>query len=357
MSGASTLEAHEDTAVTQGVASGPAVRSLGLLLALVLLAACVAMSLAVGTRSVPPGEVMSAVVDALRGRSAGGEVQEIVLGLRLPRTLVGLFVGAALGVSGALIQALTRNPLADPGILGVNAGAGFLVTLGIGLFGVVDVQGYVWFALAGAGAATLVVFTVGTVGRAGATPVRLMLVGVAVGALLGGISSMIGLLTPGVFDGMRFWGAGTLASRDEHVLWTTAPLIVAGLVLAGLVARSLNAVALGDELARSLGVRVVRTRIVVIIAVTLLAGAATAAAGPIGFIGLMVPHVVRWFTGPDQRWIFAYTVVCAPILLLAADVLGRVVVWPQEMQAGIITAFVGAPVLVMLARRRKLTGL
>jgi len=187
--------------------------------------------------------------------------------------------------------------------------------------------------------------------------VRLTLVGVALGALLSGVSSMISLLNPAVFNGMRFWGAGTLTSRDEHVLWAVLPFILIGLVLAATVAAPLNAIALGEDLASSLGASVVRTRVIVIVAVTLLAGGATAAAGPIGFVGLMVPHVVRWFVGPDQRWIIVFTAVCAPILLLAADVLGRVVVPPQEMQVGIVTAFIGAPVLVFLARRRKITGL
>jgi len=345
-----------DVPVPAHVMRSTGARTVALIFAFLLLVATLIGSLAVGARYIPPAEVVNALVDAFRGRG-GGEVQEIVVGLRLPRAFVGAFVGAALGVAGALIQALTRNPLADPGILGVNAGAGFLVTIGIGWFGVTDVQGYVWFAFIGAAAATLLVFVIGAAGPSGATPVRLTLVGVALGALLSGVSSMISLLNPTVFEGMRFWGAGTLTSRDEHVLYAVLPFVLLGLVLAATVAAPLNAIALGEDLASALGARVLRTRIIVIIAVTLLAGAATAAAGPIGFVGLMVPHVVRWFVGPDQRWILAYTAVCAPILLLAADVLGRVVVPPQEMQVGIVTAFIGAPVLVLLARRRKITGL
>ena len=338
------------------VMRGTGTRSVGLIVAVVVLLATIVGSLAVGARYIPPADVLRALVDAVEGRGSG-EIHEIVVGLRLPRAFVGAVVGASLGVAGALIQALTRNPLADPGILGVNAGAGFLVTVGIGWFGVGDIQGYVWFSFAGAAAATLLVFVIGNTGPSGATPVRLTLVGVALGALLSGISSMISLLNPTVFEGMRFWGAGTLTSRDEHVLWAVLPFILIGLVLAATVAAPLNAIALGEDLARSLGAGVLRTRITVIVAVTLLAGAATAAAGPIGFVGLMVPHVVRWFVGPDQKWILIYTAVCAPILLLGADVVGRVVVPPQEMQVGIVTAFIGAPVLVYLARRRKITGL
>jgi iron complex transport system permease protein len=338
------------------VVRGTGARTSVLIVALVLLVLTVVGSLAVGARYIPPADVLRALLDTVAGRGSG-EVREIVVGLRLPRAFVGVVVGAALGVAGALIQALTRNPLADPGILGVNAGAGFLVTIGISWFGVADIQGYLWFSFAGAAAATLLVFVIGASGPAGATPVRLTLIGVALGALLSGVSSMISLLNPAVFEGMRFWGAGTLTSRDEHVLWAVLPFILVGLLLAASVAAPLNAIALGEDLARSLGAGVGRTRILVIIAVTLLAGGATAAAGPIGFVGLMVPHVVRWFVGPDQRWILAYTVVCAPILVLAADIVGRVIVPPQEMQIGIVTAFIGAPVLVLLARRRKITGL
>ncbi|MWV50715.1 iron chelate uptake ABC transporter family permease subunit [Rathayibacter sp. VKM Ac-2803] len=327
-----------------------------LIVAGVLLAVTVVGSLAIGARYVPPAEVLRTLLDALEGRGAG-EVHEIVVGMRLPRALVGVAVGAALGVAGALIQALTRNPLADPGILGVNAGAGFAVTIGIGWFGVGDIDGYVWFSFAGAAVATVLVFAIGAGGPAGATPLRLTLVGVALGALLGGVASMISLLDPSVFDGMRFWGAGSLTSRDEYVLAAVLPFVLAGLALAAVVATPLNALALGEDLAHSLGVGVVRTRVLVVLAVTLLAGAATAAAGPIGFLGLMVPHAVRWFVGPDQRWILAGTVVCAPLLLLVADVVGRVVAPPQELQVGIITAFIGAPVLVLLARRRRITAL
>ncbi|MET0955784.1 MAG: iron chelate uptake ABC transporter family permease subunit [Cryobacterium sp.] len=349
-------ETISSTPVRTPLARGTGVRTTVLVALLVVLALTMIGSLAVGARYIPPAEVWRALVDAVEGRG-GGEVHEIIVGLRLPRAFVGAVVGAALGVAGALIQALTRNPLADPGILGVNAGAGFLVTIGIGWFGVGDIQGYVWFSFAGAAAATLLVFVIGAGGPVGATPVRLTLVGVALGALLGGVSSMISLLNPRVFEGMRFWGAGTLTSRDEHVLWAVLPFVLIGLLLAATVAGPLNAIALGEDLARSLGAGVLRTRIIVIVAVTLLAGAATAAAGPIGFVGLMVPHVVRWFVGPDQRWILLYTAVCAPILVLAADVVGRVVMPPQEMQVGIVTAFIGAPVLVFLARRRKITGL
>ncbi|MFE7485619.1 FecCD family ABC transporter permease [Streptomyces sp. NPDC057552] len=327
-------------------------RALGLLVALAVLALALAASLAVGAKPVPLPDVWRALT-----AYDGSEHAFIVRELRLPRALLGLVAGAALGVSGALIQALTRNPLADPGILGVNAGAGFAVTIGVGFLGLSSIGAYLWLSFVGAVVVTALVYVIGSAGQGGGTPIRLTLVGVALGAVLAGVSSAITLLNPDAFTKLVGWSAGSLAGRDWSILLTVLPFIGAGLLLAFLAARPLNAVALGDDLARSLGANLVRTRLLVIVAVTLLAGAATAAAGPIGFVGLMVPHVARWFIGPDQRWIIPYTVVCAPLLLIAADVIGRVVLSPQELQAGIVTAFVGAPVLILLVRRKKVSGL
>ncbi|MCM2393838.1 FecCD family ABC transporter permease [Streptomyces albipurpureus] len=335
-----------------GLARTNAGRSLGLLIAVVTLAVCLLGSLAIGARSLPLPDVWNALF-----AFDGSEAAFIVRDLRVPRALLGLIVGAALGVSGALIQALTRNPLADPGILGVNAGAGFAVTLGIAFLGLTSFEGYLALSFAGAIVVTTAVYALGSAGRAGATPVKLTLVGVALSAVLAGISSAIALLRPDVFDEMRGWAAGSLAARGWDTFWNVLPFITVGLVLALLSARSLNAVALGDDLARSLGASVGRTRVVVVIAVTLLAGAATAAAGPIGFVGLMIPHIARWFVGPDQRWIMLYTMVCAPILLVLSDTVGRIVLSPQELQVGIVTAFIGAPVLILLVRRKKASGL
>ncbi|MFJ2617750.1 FecCD family ABC transporter permease [Glutamicibacter sp. NPDC087344] len=327
-------------------------RVLWCVLAAALLLVAFALSLMTGAKPIPPGLVFS----ALGGNGEQNEVY-LVLQSRLPRAVLGVVVGMALGVAGALIQAFTRNPLADPGILGVNAGAAFAVTLGVAFLGVSSIHGYLWFAFAGAGAVTVVVYLLGTAGRGGISPLQLTLVGVAVAALLGGITSGIMISFPAAFDQMRDWGAGTISGRDWPILLAVLPFIVIALVLALIAAPTLNAVALGDELAQSLGARVVRTRALVIIAVTLLAGAATAAAGPIGFVGLMVPHVCRWLLGPDQRWILALTLVAAPLLVTVSDVLGRVIIAPQELQVGIVTALFGAPVLVILARRAKISGL
>lgn len=335
------------------MATGNAGRLIVLLLGALLLAAVLVVSLLVGTRFVPP----AVAVDALLSYEANSAEHIIVADYRLPRTLLGVLCGAAFGVSGALIQAATRNPLADPGILGVNAGAAFFVTLAVGLLGFYSIDAYIWFAFLGAIVVTLVVYALGATGRDGATPGRLVLAGVALSAVLGGIGSSITLLNLSAFDAMRMWSIGSVAGRDMEVVTAVTPFIAVGLVIALIAARSLNAVALGDDLARSLGANIVRARIMTLIAVTLLAGAGTAAAGPIAFVGLMVPHAVRWFTGPDQRWIVLMTMVYAPVLLISADIAGRLILYPAELEAGIVTAFIGAPVLILLVRRRQASGL
>lgn len=327
-------------------------RSWGFVLAVACLAVVVMLSLAIGTRNIPAGTVFSAVI----GTGSGDDVS-VVQTLRIPRTLMGLLVGAGLGVAGALIQAVTRNPLADPGILGVNAGAAFAVAIGVGVLGITSPLGYVWFAFAGALVTTIVVYLIGAAGRGPVSPARITLAGVAIGAVLAGFTSAMVLANPRGFNAMRAWEAGTLADRGWDPITMAGPFLMAGLVLSLLLGRALNAVALGDDLARSLGARVMRTRVLALLAITLLAGAATAMAGPIAFVGLMIPHVARWIVGPDQRWIIAYSMLLAPILLLAADVLGRVVLRPGELQVGIVTAVLGAPVLILLVRRQRVSQL
>ncbi|MCI4011628.1 iron chelate uptake ABC transporter family permease subunit [Brevibacterium sp. ZH18] len=328
-------------------------RGIGLVVSLIVLVGVVLASLAIGARDMPLSEVLGAFFDP-----SGSDDQLVVLELRLPRTILGVLVGMGLGLAGGLIQALTRNPLADPGILGVNAGASFAVTVGIGFFGVSSINGYIWFAFAGALLATTGVYIIGSSGRTRSVdPIRLTLAGVAVAAVLTGLTKGILLSNERAFDAFRAWDVGAIAGRGFDTITAVVPFIVIGIIMALLLSHSLNAVALGDDLAASLGTSVNRTRILSILAVTLLAGGATAAAGPIGFVGLMIPHIARWMVGPDQRWILAYSVLLSPILLLASDVLGRVVMKPGELQVGVVTAFVGAPVLIALVRRKKASGL
>jgi iron complex transport system permease protein len=265
-------------------------------------------------------------------------------------------VGAALGVSGALIQALTRNPLADTGILGVNAGSSFAVTVAVALLGVHDVGGYMWFAYGGALVVTIMVLAFGST-RRGQSPMLMVLAGVCISAILAGASSALTLTNPSAFDQMRGWEAGSIMGRPLDVVWPVLPLLIIGLVLASTTTRALNTMALGDDLAAAQGVRLARTRLLTVAAITLLAGGCTAIAGPIGFVGLMIPHVARWIVGPHQGWILAYSLLLAPSLLLASDIVGRLVIAPGEIPVGIVTAFVGAPVLIALVRRRKVSGL
>jgi len=325
-------------------------RTAGLLLAVGLLVAVVVASIAIGARDIPAGQVWHGLF-----HYTGTDNDVVVRKLRLPRTLLGLLVGAALGMAGAAMQALTRNPLADPGLLGVNAGAAAAVVSAISFFGVSSTTGYVWWALGGAAVVAVLVYAVG--GTRSATPVRLALAGTAVTALLQGWTSAVELTDHAALDRMRFWQVGSLAAADMTTVRQVAPFIAAGTLLALGSARALNAVALGDDTARALGARLARTRGLVMLAVTLLCGAATAACGPIVFVGLMVPHVVRGITGPDMRWILPYTAVLSPVLLLGADVLGRLVARPAELQVGIVTAVLGGPVFIALVRRRRMAEL
>ncbi len=329
----------------------PSRRMLGLLAAVAALLVLLVLSVTVGGTTMSP----AAVWDALVNPSDGFD-QFAIRDFRLPRTIVGLVVGAALGVSGALIQALTRNPLADTGILGVGAGSAFAVTVAVGVLGVRDISGYMWFAYAGALVVTVMVLALGST-RRGQSPVLMVLAGVCVSAVLTGASSALTLTNPEAFDQMRGWSAGSIMGRPLELIWPVLPLLVVALVLALSVTASLNAMALGDDVAAAQGVRLGLSRVLTVAAITLLAGGATAVAGPIGFVGLMVPHVARWFVGPHQGWIFAYSIVLAPSLLLASDILGRVVIAPGEIPVGIVTAFVGAPVLIGLVRRKKASGL
>ncbi|WP_114588067.1 FecCD family ABC transporter permease [Microbacterium arborescens] len=329
--------------------AGRAAAGAAIALALVLV---VAASLAVGANPLSPGTVAA----VLRGEGSP-EATFVVAELRIPRTVVGLLAGAALGVAGALMQAFTRNPLADPGILGVNAGAALAVALGMAVFGVRATSGAVWFAFVGALVVTVAVYLIGSGGRGAAGPIRLTLAGVALGAVLSGITTGIVLSDPDAFDAMRSWNAGSLVGRGWDTIVPVAPFIAVGLVLALVLGAGLNAVALGDDVARAQGANLAGIRIGVIVAVTLLAGAATALAGPISFVGLMVPHIARWLFGADHRVILAVSALLAPVVVLAADVVGRVLIAPAELPVGIVTAFVGAPILIALARRRRASAL
>ncbi len=354
---ASKQPSHQSTVMTKketkSIKSVRRQRFAGLIAALILLAATVLVSLMVGTKPLPPMTVIEAVFSP-----AGTFDHTIVQAERVPRTLVAMAAGPAFGLAGALIQSLTRNPLADPGILGVNAGASFAVAMAVGVFSVTSMTGYLWFAFAGALAATIAVYVIsGGAGKKSPSPVQITLSGVALGAVLSGVTTALTLMNTDAFSNMLNWSVGNLADRSLNDLLLILPFLFIGVILSLAIAHALNAIAFGDDRAASLGVRVGLIRVVGLIAITLLAGGATAIAGPIGFIGLMVPHCVRWFVGPDQPWIFIYSLVVAPMLLLLSDIIGRIIMFPAEVPVGIITGFVGAPILLILVRRRKASGL
>jgi iron complex transport system permease protein len=331
----------------------PRSRRIGTLLGLLgLVGIAVAASLAVGAKPIPIDAVWAAL-----SQPTGTEDDYIVRDLRIPRTLLGLGAGLALGVAGALMQGHTRNPLADPGLLGVNAGAGFFVVIGIYALGMTSLFGYVWFAFAGAFVASVAVFLLGSAGRRGPTPVTLALAGVAVSYLLDSLTSAIVILDERTLDRFRYWEVGALAGRETVIAFQVAPFIVAGLVLAAANASALNMLALGEDVATGLGQNVRAARWTGVAAITLLCGAAVAACGPIAFVGLVVPHVARLLVGPDHRWLLPVSGLAGAALLLSADVLGRVVVRPGELQVGIVLAFVGAPFFIALVRRRRLAAL
>jgi iron complex transport system permease protein len=340
------------TSASAGPRRSASRRGLGLLLVLGVLLLAVALSLSVGSNPIPLGRVWHLLL-APDGSTASGVLHD----LRLPRTVVGVVVGAATGLAGALMQSLTRNPLADPGVLGVNAGAGLAVVLAVALLGVLGIDAYLWFAFAGAAVAAAGVYLLGGAGRTVATPARLALAGVAITAALSALTQTVVLADAAALDEFRFWVAGSLEGRGWSVLTAVGPFVAIGVLLALALGPALNALALGDQTGAALGVRVRRTRVLTVLAVTLLCGAATAAAGPLSFVGLAVPFLARALMGSDQRWVLVTCALLGPAWLLVADVLARVVLAPQEVQVGIVAALCGAPVFVALVRRPRIPAL
>lgn len=331
----------------------PRPRRVGVPLAILAVAIAVILSLGVGSTMLSPPRVWAGIL----GAASDTQAVDIVRGSRWPRTVLGLIVGAALGLSGCVMQALTRNPLADPGILGVNAGASAAVVSAIAFFGITDPSGYLWFALAGAAVVTAVVYLLGSAGRAGATPVRMALVGTAITATLTAYVSGVMLLDPMTFASFRFWEIGALAGRDLNVVGSIWIILLVGSLAVLAIGPALNVLALGDETASALGSRLGRVRAVAALAAAALAGCATAAVGPIAFVGLAVPHMARAMVGVDHRWQLPTSALLGALLLVLTDVAGRVVMWPSEIGVGVVTVVLGAPVFIWFVRARKVTQL
>nr|WP_221189394.1 iron ABC transporter permease [Microbacterium proteolyticum] len=307
-------------------------------------------SVAFGTRDVSFDEIASAF-------TGGGGVGEAAVIARVPRTVLGLLVGAALAMAGLTMQAVTRNPLADPGILGVSAGASLAVVSGIAFFGLSSSTGYVGFAIVGAAAAAVFVYTVGSLGRGGATPLKLALAGAATTAAFGSLSSAILLPRVDLLEVFRFWQIGGIGGATWERVQVLLPVLAIGALVCVLCSRGMNSLALGDDVATGLGEHVGRTRLVASAGAVVLVGAATAVAGPIAFVGLVVPHVCRMLIGTDHRWLVPFSALGGAILLVGADVVGRLVARPTEVEVGILTALIGAPFFIWIVRRQKVREL
>ncbi|MEU5611756.1 iron ABC transporter permease [Streptomyces sparsogenes] len=328
--------------------SGVARRRVGWMsAAALLLLAAVAASLAIGSRQISLAEVYDALLHGGTSDNA-----QVVRSLRVPRTVIGVMVGAALAVAGTVLQGITRNPIAEPGILGISQGASLGVVCAIAFFGVHTLTGYVWFAFAGAAAAAVCVYAVASGGRGGASPVKLALAGAAMNAFIASVVSAIVTTNARALDEFRFWDVGSLGGRDATIAGRTWPFLALGLLLVLAMARGLDALALGDDVARGLGRNVALLRLAGTAGATVLTGVAVAAAGPIAFTGLAVPHIARALVGTAHRWLLPMAALLGPVMLLLSDVIGRVVFPPSEVPVSVMTALAGVPFLIALVRRK-----
>lgn len=334
-----------------GIVRATRLRVLGLAGLLVVLVLMLLASFALGSKSL----TLTTVYDSFF-HYRGTVDDTIIRGLRVPRTLIGLCVGVALGLAGTLMQGVTRNPLADPGILGVNGGAAFAMVLGVYALGTLSPLSYVWFAFGGGAVASLLVYGLGAQGPQGATPIKLVLAGAAVSALFVALTNAVLLADSVTFLTYRAWAVGSLTGRPATIL-PLLPFFAIGTVLALALGPALNVLSLGDDTAQALGQRVALMRLIAALAIVLLVGFSVAVAGPISFIGLIVPHAARTITGPDYRWVLAFSALLGPSLLLGADIIGRVVAIPAEIEVSIVTAILGTPLFVALVRYRPFTEL
>jgi iron complex transport system permease protein len=333
--------------------SGRSNRSRGLWLAAlaVVVAALCALSVTVGTREVDWADILSALA------GANDNIGQAAVTVRIPRTLLALLAGAALALAGAIMQGVTRNPLADPGILGVNMGASLAVVIGVAWFNITSSSAYIWTAILGAGCSAVFVYTVGSLGRGGATPLKLALAGAATSVAFSSMVIAVVLPRNDIAGGIRSWQLGGVGGATFERIYPILPFLAVGFVISILSARKLNSLALGDELAAGLGERVAIARALASLGAILLCGATTAVCGPIGFLGLIVPHLCRLLIGVDHRWLLPFSALGGACLLLAADVVGRIVARPAEIDVGIVTALIGAPFFIWIVRRQRVREL
>lgn len=319
----------------------------GFVVGCLLLLAGLFLSLAYGAAAIPPKAVWESFF------SFDGSTEHLIIRtVRLPRSLLGIIVGAAISTAGAIMQGITRNPLADPGILGINAGAAFAVVMAIFLLGTSSPSLYVWFAFGGAGVTAAAVYLCASLGSGGPTPLNLTLAGAAISAFLTSLTTALLVVSQRTLDEIRFWLAGSLANAEPSLIVQILPYLSLGAVCAFLIASQITVLSLGEEVAKGLGQDTTWVKIAAGVCVVLLAGSAVAAAGAIGFVGLVVPHLARFVAGVDYRWILPYSALLGAILLLVSDLIARSIVPPQEIPVGIMTALVGAPFFIYFAKTK-----
>ncbi|SMF12302.1 iron complex transport system permease protein [Xaviernesmea oryzae] len=326
-------------------------RSLWLAGMVALLALLCGLSVTVGTREVDWADILAALAGQI------DSIGQAAVNVRIPRTLLAVLAGAALGLAGALMQGVTRNPLADPGILGVNMGASLAVVVAVAWFGITSADAYIWTAILGAGCAAVFVYTIGSLGRGGATPLKLALAGAATSVAFSSMVIAVVLPRADIAGGIRSWQVGGVGGATFERILPVLPFLAVGFAISLLSARKLNSLALGDELAAGLGERVALARAVAAFGAILLCGATTAVCGPIGFLGLIVPHLCRLLVGVDHRWLLPFSALGGACLLLTADIVGRIVARPAELDVGIVTALVGAPFFIWIVRRQRVREL
>lgn len=320
---------------------------LGLVLGLCILLICLVYSVTLGAADIPLDKILASFI------AFDGSYEHLVIQtVRLPRVLIAILVGSALAVSGALMQGLTRNPLADPGILGIESGAALAVVATIFIFGSSSLSVLTIVAFLGAGVTATLVYFLGSLGRGGATPLNLTVAGAALTALISSLTTSVLIVSQRTLQEIRFWLAGSLAGRDTNILLQALPFVMVGLVVAFALGRQITTMSLGEDVAKGLGQKTAWVKIVTAISVVLLAGSSVALAGPIGFIGLVVPHMVKFYIKADYRWILPYSAVLGAILLLIADIAARLLLKPQELPVGVMTALIGAPFFVYLAKSK-----
>lgn len=321
-------------------------------LCMILLLIIAIFSISFGAKQI----AFSKVIDVILGKDVDS-LEATIIQQRIPRTVFGILAGGALGISGALMQSITRNPIADPSILGVNTGASLFVVAGIAFLNITAAYQYIWLAIIGAGLTAFFVYAVASIGKDGATPLKLALSGAAVSIVLGSLVSTIMLPDNRVLQAFRFWQIGSIGSATWDNISLISPFLIIGFIISMFISGYLNNLALGDEAATALGTNVVITRSVGALASVLLCGATTALAGPIGFVGLIIPHLVRLIYGSEMGKILPLSFLGSGILLLLSDVIGRIIGSPGETEVGIITAVFGAPFFIFAIRKGRVKSL